>query len=61
MRDFGEAKISVTRGAVEHFEGGECLVRVQKRKSSHVLVVDFGVKNNLRRVQNGSSIVGLKR
>ena len=61
MRGFGRAKISSMRWDAEHFEGDECLVAVQKRKSSHVLVVDLGTRNNLRRGQNGSSIGGLKR
>jgi len=54
-------RITVRRCVAGHCEGDECLVGVQKRKSSHALVVDFGAKDNLRRVQNGSSIFGPKR
>ena len=60
-RDFGEAKISSMRRDAEHFEGDECLVPAQKRKSSHALVVGFGGINILRRRQNESSIVDLER
>ena len=38
------------RRDAEHFEGDECLVPVQKRKSSHALVFGFGGKNNLRQL-----------
>ena len=60
-RDFGEAKNCEKRNVAEHFEGAEWVVGAQKRKSSHALVVDFGARNNLRRVQNWSSIVTPKR